>query len=182
MKHSPTEILDAATVAFDQQGTNISMATIAKIAGVSNGTLFHYFPTKQVLLDQLYITLKTELATRIGAANEHPDPREQARHVWDRWYDWALEYPARHRVTLLLREAELISDDAAAAGLAAFTSLGASLSPSTLNTPTGDSLDWDYLSGLFIAQLEYAVKHELDQQQRADAFERTWRCLAPAIK
>ena len=67
MKHSPTEILDAATVAFDQQGTSISMATIAKIAGVSNGTLFHYFPTKQVLLDQLYITLKTELATRIGA-------------------------------------------------------------------------------------------------------------------
>ena len=38
-----------------------STASIAKHAGVSNGTMFHYFPSKNDLIIELYLLLKEEM-------------------------------------------------------------------------------------------------------------------------
>jgi AcrR family transcriptional regulator len=46
-------------VEFGFHGTPTSK--IAKEAGVSNGTLFHYFATKEDLIKELYISIKNEL-------------------------------------------------------------------------------------------------------------------------
>lgn len=46
-------------VEFGFHGTPTSK--IAKEAGVSNGTLFHYFATKEELIRELYISIKNEL-------------------------------------------------------------------------------------------------------------------------
>jgi AcrR family transcriptional regulator len=54
-------ILSAATRVIASQGLGAATATIAKQAGVSNGSLFLYFDTKAMLLNELYVSLKTEM-------------------------------------------------------------------------------------------------------------------------
>ena len=54
-------ILAAAIRVIAAQGLSAPTAAIAAEAGVSNGSLFTYFPTKGDLLNQLYIEIKTEM-------------------------------------------------------------------------------------------------------------------------
>lgn len=56
-------ILEAATRVIATQGLGASTASIAKEAGVASGTLFVYFATKSDLINQLYLELKTEMAS-----------------------------------------------------------------------------------------------------------------------
>jgi AcrR family transcriptional regulator len=57
------EILAAALTLFVEYGFHGAPTTkIAKLAGVANGTLFHYFATKEDLIISLYIDVKTRLA------------------------------------------------------------------------------------------------------------------------
>ena len=48
-------IMSAAIHVIASQGLGAATATIAKEAGVSNGSLFTYFQTKADLFNQLYI-------------------------------------------------------------------------------------------------------------------------------
>ena len=53
----------AATRIIVTQGLSAPTATIAKEAGVANGSLFTYFETKADLFNQLYLELKAEMAS-----------------------------------------------------------------------------------------------------------------------
>ncbi len=61
-------LLDAAAEFVASLGTGASTAKIAKAAGVSEGTLFTYFPTKDDLL-QFRAQLRTPSARQIMAAS-----------------------------------------------------------------------------------------------------------------
>ncbi|MFB8183354.1 TetR/AcrR family transcriptional regulator [Streptomyces sp. NPDC055966] len=103
-------ILVAATRVIASQGlTAASTATIAKEAGVSNGSLFVYFDTKSTLLNELYVSLKTEMAQ--AAFGDEPSAeqpvREQLRLIWTRWLHWATSHPDRRRALARLE----VSDD-----------------------------------------------------------------------
>lgn len=47
-------VLDAATAAFDEQGTDASLEDVAKAAGVGVGTLYRHFPTRLDLIEAVY--------------------------------------------------------------------------------------------------------------------------------
>lgn len=47
-------VLDAATAAFDEQGTEASLEDVAKAAGVGVGTLYRHFPTRLDLIEAVY--------------------------------------------------------------------------------------------------------------------------------
>ncbi|WPO48661.1 TetR/AcrR family transcriptional regulator [Pseudomonas sp. S1Bt23] len=69
-------LLDAAADFVATLGTGASMAKIAKAAGVSEGTLFTYFPTKDDQLNQLFIEIETDLTESMVAPNPAaPSPR-----------------------------------------------------------------------------------------------------------
>lgn len=56
MEHKKERILLTALKLFAEQGfRETSTAQIARKAGVANGTLFHYFPTKDDLIDTLFL-------------------------------------------------------------------------------------------------------------------------------
>ena len=55
-------ILSAAISAFADGGLSAPTSAISKAAGVAEGTLFTYFPTKDDLLNALYRQIKLELA------------------------------------------------------------------------------------------------------------------------
>ena len=71
-------------------GTPTSL--IAKEAGVATGTLFHYFKTKEELIDILYLEIKKESGTVLSnAANCGDDCREKLDHITQALAEWGLE-------------------------------------------------------------------------------------------
>lgn len=53
-EQSINRILDATLAAASRQGLrSLSMSNISRVAGVARGTLYRYFPTKEILLESL---------------------------------------------------------------------------------------------------------------------------------
>src|SRR4051812_46570140 len=91
-------IMSAAIRVIAAQGLGAPTATIAKEAGVSNGSLFTYFATKADLLNQLYIELKLEMAAAgLDGLPTASDIRTQALHMWSHWLRWAISSPEKRR-------------------------------------------------------------------------------------
>jgi AcrR family transcriptional regulator len=91
-------IMEAATRVIATDGLGAATATIANEAGVSNGSLFTYFETKADLLNQLYLELKTEMAS--AAMKNFPEKakfRDQGFHVWRNWMEFAVSFPEKRR-------------------------------------------------------------------------------------
>lgn len=88
------EILAAALklfVAFGFHGTATSK--IAKEAGVANGTLFHYYPTKDDLIASLYVAVKLEMAAYVESKS-HPnaDFKTQFKNQFVHSLHWAMAH------------------------------------------------------------------------------------------
>lgn len=57
-------ILQEAAVAFAEHGEQASLDDIAKRAGVGSGTLYRHFPTRQALLERVYVDSIDEISAR----------------------------------------------------------------------------------------------------------------------
>lgn len=95
------QILQAALklfVEFGFHGTPTSR--IAQEAGVSNGTLFHYFKTKDELVVELYVYIKTNLTGCLDAARiEGETIKSTFKRVFISSMYWALQNPVEFRFT-----------------------------------------------------------------------------------
>lgn len=178
MKRSRSEILDAAADLFDRHGVGVSTAKVAAAAGVSNGTLFNYFPTKQALLDALYLELKTDLVTAIGEVDADSPTKEQFRAIWQRWGDWAAANPVKHRVGLLLHNAGLVSTGATDQVDQLFSPIVVALGQAAAAGELAQ-LPMSYLSVSLQLQLNWAVDSGLSPKERGTAFEQAWRSITP---
>ena len=102
--------MSAAVRVIASQGLSAPTAMIAKEAGVSNGSLFTYFETKDDLLNQLYMDLKAEMA--VAALAELPaesGARDQMSHLWSGWLRWATSCPDKRRTLAQLDVADEIT-------------------------------------------------------------------------
>jgi len=102
-------ILEAAADLVAQIGTGAPTAKIAKAAGVSEGTLFTYFATKDDLLNQLFVEIGTDLAVKLGSNPPVGSPRERVRHIWDRLIDWGVANPVRRKAMRQLKVSDRVS-------------------------------------------------------------------------
>lgn len=90
-------LLEAASAIVAAQGLGATTASIARGAGVAEGTLFRYFPTKDELINELYTYIKLNLAEalrkqlELGAAGSLED---SVRALWDGYIDWGVSNPA----------------------------------------------------------------------------------------
>jgi len=103
-------ILRAAVREIAEAGLGASTARIARGAGLAEGTMFRYFSSKDDLLNELYIELKTDAYRRICA--DFPKDsglRERARHIWTAYLRWALEKPDERKVSVLLHLSNVVS-------------------------------------------------------------------------
>jgi AcrR family transcriptional regulator len=104
-------LMAAATRVIAAQGLSAPTAVIAREAGISNGSLFTYFETKADLLNQLYLELKTGMATASLEGRSAQAPlREQFSRMWSNWMRWATSNPDQRRALAVLN----VSDDIAA--------------------------------------------------------------------
>lgn len=67
-------LVTAAREMFADHGVDVAMADIAGHAGVSNGTLYNRFPTRQDLLEAVFVDRLETLATLAENAAANPDP------------------------------------------------------------------------------------------------------------
>lgn len=84
MNEKEQKILDAALKLFVERGFHgTSTAEIAKTAGVATGTLFHYFKTKEDLIDSLYIYTKESVLEEIdGDYDTNKTFKENVKSLW----------------------------------------------------------------------------------------------------
>jgi AcrR family transcriptional regulator len=110
VKDKRQQILDTTLALFAREGLAVPTALIAKEAGVANGTLFNYFPTKQELQDTLYSELKTEVGCLLPAGLGG-DLEGLFREVWQRYVRWAVAQPTKQKVMHLLKASQSVSPE-----------------------------------------------------------------------
>jgi AcrR family transcriptional regulator len=172
-QHSREMILAAASLAFRDEGVNATTAQIAKAAKVSNGTLFNYYPTKQSLIDALYVWLKEDLSMAIDTIEPTMPPRSQMHLIWERWLAWARDHPDRHAVIHLLHGSGLASDSAHSEAnqhfqVPARVLVDAQAAGLFVDLPT------IYLVELMEQQLDHAATSKLDARSNELAFDVMW--------
>ena len=77
-------LLEAAAVAFTDNGTAASLEDIARRAGVGIGTLYRHFPTRQALLEAVYVDEVEEMSAKANDLDDL-DP-------WDALVTWLRQF------------------------------------------------------------------------------------------
>ena len=109
-------LLETALRLFAAEGLAVPTSQIAKTAGVANGTLFNHFPTKQNLIDTLYLETKTEVVQVFlaGGARTAGSLKQSSFVIWNGYIRWAIKHPLKHRVMNLFNTAQVLSPEVVA--------------------------------------------------------------------
>ena len=95
-EHEKAEaILAAALTLFVDRGFyGTSVPSVAEQAGVASGTIYHYFASKEALVNALFKRWKGEITSLVldGFRADKP-PREQFRTTWEKMTEFALAHP-----------------------------------------------------------------------------------------
>lgn len=175
-------ILGAAIKIIASRGLSAPTAMIAKEAGVSNGALFTYFETKAVLLNQLYIELKGNMAmsTTTGIPTDAP-LRDQMLHVWNAWLRWATAHPAERRTLAHLGVSNEVTQASHQVADQAYAGVEALLDRSRANGSLRDAplmFVASIVTGIVDATVDYMTRNPADARVHATAgFEVLWRVL-----
>ncbi len=88
--------MEAALQCFVDRGFHgTAIPEIAARAKIASGTIYHYFASKEALVNALYRKWKSEVARRVLAAfPQTAPPREQFRVLWNEMLAYAKAHPA----------------------------------------------------------------------------------------
>ena len=114
MSDKRTQIIEASIDLFASNGFwNTPTSKITKHAGVSTGTLFNYFASKDELIDEVYLLLRQEGTAHM--ADGYPGAgsvKARAEHIWFRYIDWGVRNPVRYTLLHQMKLSDLISSEA----------------------------------------------------------------------
>jgi AcrR family transcriptional regulator len=110
-KNKKQQLLDTALTLFVNQGIYAtSTASIAKTAGVANGTLFHHFPSKDALVIELYKNIKRDFSLQIVPYElDAAQLKQQTKLIWQQAIDWALNNSDQQQFCLLVMQYQPLS-------------------------------------------------------------------------
>ncbi len=93
--------------------TSVSVNKIAKRAGVSVGTIYRFYETKDDLLFAVYLAVKTDIHNAImGATNAQQGTKDKIRAMWFGLVEYAIKSPQDFLfVEMLAPEARVNSRD-----------------------------------------------------------------------
>ena len=106
-------ILDAALACFVERGFHgTAIPQIAREAGIAAATIYHYFDSKEAMVNALYRRWKGEVAQRVFAAfPPTATPREQVAVVWDQMVEFALAHPKAFAFIELHNHSSYLDDE-----------------------------------------------------------------------
>lgn len=93
------KILEAALEMFVNNGFESSPTSkIAKLAEVATGTLFHYFKTKEELINELYLEVKRDMVEYVCKGLEDARTiRQKIECIWTNSIEWGVTYPSKNK-------------------------------------------------------------------------------------
>jgi len=102
VKEKEQKIMNASLKLFVEQGFHgTSTAEIAKTAEVATGTLFHYFKTKEDLINHLYLYSKESLLDSVsGCYNDKNSFRKNIQNVWMNLVNFGIEESEKYHFIL----------------------------------------------------------------------------------
>ena len=108
--------MDAALQCFVELGFHgTAIPQIAARAGVAAGTIYHYFVSKEALVNALYRSWKTVVAQRVFMKFPQEAPvREQFRAMWHEMIAFAMEHPTAFIFIELHNHASYLDDESRA--------------------------------------------------------------------
>lgn len=165
--------MNAACQLILREGVTVSTAEIARSAGVANGTLFNYFPTKQDLLDALYVDAKQDVLGAfevLSSSLECKDLNGIFSALWETYIYWAIKNPEKHRVMHTLKGANVISASVLKKAEAMFQPLE-NLLEQDVSSKIFGNIEPAYRFKVIEAQMgaciDYALEHRLKGEQLA---------------
>jgi AcrR family transcriptional regulator len=175
-------IMAAATRVVASQGLGAPTATIAKEAGISNGSLFTYFDTKAELLNALYLELKGELGSAaLQGVPVDSDMRAQMLQVWRNWLHWTVFSPEKRRALKHLSVSEDITPQTREAANRLTAGIAAYIERSRMNGPMRDepiAFVGSLINSMSEATIDFMILDPANAERHAmTAFEAIWRVI-----
>jgi AcrR family transcriptional regulator len=176
-------ILEAAVLEIAEAGLGAPTAKIAKRAGIAEGTLFTYFANKEELLNELYLELKIEVYKRLNDGFPHEASLERrAWHIWSSFLDWAIEFPEKRKVSVLLNVSDVINPETRARTANERGAIDAALSELETREPLR-SLPAGFAAAMMSAMQEATTDSIARQpRQRKPLMEGAFRLFWRAVK
>ncbi|QGZ57510.1 TetR/AcrR family transcriptional regulator [Paraburkholderia acidiphila] len=177
-------LLVAATHAVAEQGVLASTASIARRAGVAEGTLFTYFENKDVLFQELYLHLKDELAETIMP--DYPseaDFRLRLEHVFQHYVRWGVANTAGRLAIARLSASGQLWDETRTKGMEPFLAVSQMMEEAV---QSGVLLDapiaflYSIIERIADTTIEF-VERQPDnaERHRQLGFHAAWRAITP---
>ncbi|SFJ58683.1 transcriptional regulator, TetR family [Paenibacillus sp. UNC496MF] len=175
-------LLTAATEEVATSGAAASTIKIAKKAGVAEGTLFVYFPTKDDLLNQLFVELKSDLMGFLMIDYPiHADIQGKIRSLWTDFIDWGATYPDKRKALRQLGVSERITDSNKDVGEALFDNLQDVIEEG-FKTGVLREQPLPFMSGLINALADMVLQAALGDEIKLDQYKALgWQALWGAI-
>ncbi len=109
-------ILAAALEAFVERGFHgTAIPQIAERANIAGGTIYHYFESKEVLVNELYRSWKSAISKMVFARFPQGAPvREQFRTMWNVMVEFAMTNPTAFAFIELHNHASYLDDQSLA--------------------------------------------------------------------
>ncbi len=176
-------IMAAATQVIVTHGLSAPTATIAQEAGISNGSLFTYFETKANLFNQLYLELKSAMASAsMDGLPAGTTIHDQLFHVWSNWMDWAVNNPGKRRALALLGVSDEITPASRAAARKTMADIAKLLEQGRSNGPICDA-SMDFVVAIMNSVAEATMDFMAQDPTNATkyckiGFDTLWRALA----
>jgi len=185
-------ILDAALTTFAERGYHgTAVPEVAQAAKVSTGTLYHYFASKELLVNEVYRDAKTRLRAALLVELPELDPygldrgRAWFTALWDRLGAFARAEPDAFRFLEMQDHAPYLDGESRALELSVLAPLwvqGQRLTARGSDAPPVDvaiALLWGAFVGLVKASRLGYLK--LDDASLAKAGAACWRMIAPQL-
>ena len=105
-------ILNAALHLFVDHGEQAtSMKWIAREAECGIGTMYNYFPSKEILINKLYLELKVMYSSYIlEVLDSDKSIKHQIIDTWQRALEFALDHPAELKYIELFCQSPIVSE------------------------------------------------------------------------
>jgi AcrR family transcriptional regulator len=141
---------------------------IAQRAGVAEGTLFSYFPSKSALLNELYVHIKGDMCDALAKHYVRTDTfRIRVQSLWNAYIDWGLANPVANKAVNQLATSSVITAETHAKTNAMFPDAGIAAGASRDGVLAGQA---EFAEAIFIALADTTMAFAAREPRKAKAY------------
>jgi AcrR family transcriptional regulator len=178
-------ILKSALELFIERGYhNTPTSLIAKEAGAATGTLFHHFANKEVLFNELYLSVKRRMIDGLKSGlDENRSLVEKIGYIWGYSLNWLIMHPKEFRFFQEFGHSPIISKITKEEAMDLFANIAEpidELSNSGLIKEMYPEFIMDYFQGMMYTAVMHFLKHpdKFTDENISQTFDIFWNGLA----